>query len=763
MLEHLARRHPEADLFTLFHAPGRVPAVIEQRRIRTSPLDRLPFAHRHYRKLLPLLPWAIRRFDLRGYDLVLSTSHAVAKSVRVPAGVPHLDYCFTPMRYVWDQQEEYLGRGLRRAIASPLVSALRRLRRRPLGSGLGDPLRRDLPGGRGPDRATLRARRAGRGAAGRRLLDRARVDAARRLLPAGGGLRALQARGPRDRVLPALGAAPRRRRRRPRSAAPRAGLPRRTSSSRPGRRPDPRGALSAVSSADLSAARGLRDSSRSRPRPPAAPSSPSVRVASSTASGRSPRSGGRRVRPLRRPSPRRRGSSSTARRPRPSRRRSSASRRPSSSSIPPAQRAWAERFSPARFDAAFDVEVAAALGGACGLKRERDRDSDAGPARSPTRRSSRSCSPGWRSSSRADASSRASPSAASRTELARYCEAPHAVTCNSGTDAIWLALRALDIGPGDAVVCPGLLVLRECRDARPSRCAADLLRHPARDPEPRPRGRPSARRRGIRRWKAVLTRRSLRPALRARAPRGALSRSAASRSSRMRRSRSARGTRAGPPVGGRARVACLSFYPTKNLGALGDAGGIVTADARARRAGRPTARPRRSPRPASTPSSASTRASTRSRRSRSRSSSATSTAWTEARRALAARLRRPLPRPRRPRGRRALRARPAGAEAARARRAAPAIPPIIVMSSASPPIAARPDRGPARRGNRLRDLLPARAPPAARPRRLRARAAARRGRARRRANALRCPSIRSSDARGSSRSSTRSSAHLARD
>ncbi|MFO0687676.1 MAG: glycosyltransferase [Myxococcota bacterium] len=129
VLEHLARRHPEADLFTLFHAPGRVPAVIEQRRIRTSPLDRLPFAHRHYRKLLPLMPWAIRRFDLRGYDLVLSTSHAFAKSVAVPAGIPHLDYCFTPMRYVWDAQAEYLGDGLRRTLARPLVSALRRFDR----------------------------------------------------------------------------------------------------------------------------------------------------------------------------------------------------------------------------------------------------------------------------------------------------------------------------------------------------------------------------------------------------------------------------------------------------------------------------------------------------------------------------------------------------------------------------------------------------------------------------------------------------------
>jgi len=133
VLEHLARRFPGADVFTLFHAPGRVPASIERHPIRTSPLDRLPGARRHYRKLLPLMPWAIRRFDLRGYDLVLSTSHAVAKSVRVPAGVPHLDYCFTPMRYVWDQAEEYLGSGWRRTVASPLVGALRRFDRRTAG------------------------------------------------------------------------------------------------------------------------------------------------------------------------------------------------------------------------------------------------------------------------------------------------------------------------------------------------------------------------------------------------------------------------------------------------------------------------------------------------------------------------------------------------------------------------------------------------------------------------------------------------------
>jgi len=133
VLEHLSRRFPDADLYTLFHTPGSVPPAIERLSIETSPLDRLPFARRHYRKLLPLHPWAVRQLDLRGHDLVLSTSHAVAKSVRVPRETPHLTYCFTPMRYVWDQADEYQGRGLKRALALPLSEALRRFDRRTAG------------------------------------------------------------------------------------------------------------------------------------------------------------------------------------------------------------------------------------------------------------------------------------------------------------------------------------------------------------------------------------------------------------------------------------------------------------------------------------------------------------------------------------------------------------------------------------------------------------------------------------------------------
>ena len=126
MLHHLAQRFPTADLFTLFHTPGSVTPEIENRQITTSILDRLPGTATHYRKLLPLFPWAVGRFDFSGYDLVLSTSHAVAKSIRVPTEVPHLDYCFTPMRYVWDHVDAYLGRGPARWFATPAVHALRR-------------------------------------------------------------------------------------------------------------------------------------------------------------------------------------------------------------------------------------------------------------------------------------------------------------------------------------------------------------------------------------------------------------------------------------------------------------------------------------------------------------------------------------------------------------------------------------------------------------------------------------------------------------
>lgn len=122
-LEPLCRRFPEATLYTLVHAPGSTSRTIEQMRITTSFLQRFPGASRWYRYLLPLMPAAIERLRIEpDVDLVVSLSHAVAKNVIPPPGVPHVCYCFTPMRYAWDLREEYFGRtdrGAARWIRAP--------------------------------------------------------------------------------------------------------------------------------------------------------------------------------------------------------------------------------------------------------------------------------------------------------------------------------------------------------------------------------------------------------------------------------------------------------------------------------------------------------------------------------------------------------------------------------------------------------------------------------------------------------------------
>ena len=111
VLDALLDLHPDAEIFTLLHVPGSVSHRIEARPIHTTFVQSVPFVGRHYRRLLPLFPRAVESLDVRGFDLVLSSSHCVAKGVRVPTGVPHVCYSHTPMRYVWDQQEAYFGRG----------------------------------------------------------------------------------------------------------------------------------------------------------------------------------------------------------------------------------------------------------------------------------------------------------------------------------------------------------------------------------------------------------------------------------------------------------------------------------------------------------------------------------------------------------------------------------------------------------------------------------------------------------------------------
>ena len=108
-LEVLCRRFPDARLFTLLHVSGSTSPAIERMRITTSFLQRIPGAQWYYRRLLPLMPAAVGSLRIPDdVELVVSFSHAVAKAVRVPPGVPHVCYCFTPMRYAWHRRADYV-------------------------------------------------------------------------------------------------------------------------------------------------------------------------------------------------------------------------------------------------------------------------------------------------------------------------------------------------------------------------------------------------------------------------------------------------------------------------------------------------------------------------------------------------------------------------------------------------------------------------------------------------------------------------------
>ena len=109
VLEALLQLLPQAQIFTLLHVPGTVSPLLEAKKPRKSFIHNLPWAYQHYRRYIGLFPTAIEQFDLDKFDVVISTSHCASKSVVVPGRSHHLCYCFTPMRYAWDQFDEYFG------------------------------------------------------------------------------------------------------------------------------------------------------------------------------------------------------------------------------------------------------------------------------------------------------------------------------------------------------------------------------------------------------------------------------------------------------------------------------------------------------------------------------------------------------------------------------------------------------------------------------------------------------------------------------
>lgn len=109
VLEILCELFPQATLFTLVHQKGSASTTIEWMKITTSVLQKFPFGQSHYQYFLPLFPTIVKGFDLRDFDLVISSSHAAAKGVKVAEKSLHICYCHTPMRYIWDQYDNYFG------------------------------------------------------------------------------------------------------------------------------------------------------------------------------------------------------------------------------------------------------------------------------------------------------------------------------------------------------------------------------------------------------------------------------------------------------------------------------------------------------------------------------------------------------------------------------------------------------------------------------------------------------------------------------
>ena len=126
VLEAICRIFPDADIFTLFYDPESVPALIRAKNVKASFLN--PFKKFH-RSLLPLMPMALEAFDLRPYDLIISSESGPAKGVLTSSTSRHLCYCHTPMRYLWElypaYRNEFQKGVVSRALMAPIANYLR--------------------------------------------------------------------------------------------------------------------------------------------------------------------------------------------------------------------------------------------------------------------------------------------------------------------------------------------------------------------------------------------------------------------------------------------------------------------------------------------------------------------------------------------------------------------------------------------------------------------------------------------------------------
>ncbi len=134
VLEELVLLYPDCEIFTLFYKPEAISPIISSRPVHACGGSKWPQIARYYRHLLPIyshwveeLSQKIERLHAEApFDLVISVSHCVAKNIKTPPGVPHICYCLTPMRYIWDQYDAYFRGRWIEPLVRLFVSKLRR-------------------------------------------------------------------------------------------------------------------------------------------------------------------------------------------------------------------------------------------------------------------------------------------------------------------------------------------------------------------------------------------------------------------------------------------------------------------------------------------------------------------------------------------------------------------------------------------------------------------------------------------------------------
>jgi len=124
VLEVLAEIFPHAPIFTLFHFKGSQTGLMEQRDIRSSFLQKMPFIRRHYRWYLPFYPVAAELLDLQEFDFIISSSHCAAKGVIPAPGALHVSYIHSPMRYAWNHYHSYFSPARLNCLTSIVIPAV---------------------------------------------------------------------------------------------------------------------------------------------------------------------------------------------------------------------------------------------------------------------------------------------------------------------------------------------------------------------------------------------------------------------------------------------------------------------------------------------------------------------------------------------------------------------------------------------------------------------------------------------------------------